>query len=74
MHRFAFTIGALLTSLIADRFGITASIIAIGAMTVLSGVVVGLRMPSERKCLEPEDLKPLLREPGVRVVDVRSPD
>lgn len=69
-----YAIGALLTGLIADRFGITASILAIGAVTVLSGVVVWLRMPSERKCLEPEDLKPLLNKPGVRVVDVRSPE
>jgi len=69
-----YAIGALLTGLIADRFGITASILAIGVVTVLSGVVVWLRMPSERKCLEPEDLKPLLRKPGVRVVDVRSPE
>ena len=69
-----YAIGALLTGLIADRFGITASIMAIGAVTVLSGVVVWLRMPSERKCLEPDDLKPLLGRTGVRVVDVRSPE
>ena len=67
-----YAIGALMTGLIADRFGITASILAIGAVTVLSGVVVWLRMPSERKCLEPEDLKPLLDRMDVRVVDVRS--
>ena len=67
-----YAIGALLTGLIADRFGITASILAIGAVTMLSGVVVWLRMPSDRKCLEPEDLRPLLNKPGVRVVDVRS--
>jgi len=69
-----YAIGALLTGLIADRFGITASILAIGVVTVISGVVVWLRMPSERECLEPGDLKPLLRKPGVRVVDVRSPE
>ncbi len=69
-----YAIGALLTGLIADRFGITASILAIGVVTVGSGVVVWLRMPSERECLEPEDLKPLLNKPGVRVVDVRSPE
>jgi len=67
-----YAIGALLTGLIADRFGITASILAIGSVTVLSGIVVWLRMPSERKCLEPEDLKSLLGKPNVRVVDVRS--
>ena len=69
-----YAIGALLTGLIADRFGITASILAIGAVTVGSGVVVWLRMPSERECMEPADLKPLLDQPGVRVVDVRSPE
>jgi MFS family permease len=69
-----YAIGALMTGLIADRFGITASILAIGAITVLSGVVVWMRMPSERKCLEPEDLKPLLGRAHVRVVDVRSPE
>ncbi|MBK9275944.1 MAG: MFS transporter [Flavobacteriales bacterium] len=69
-----YAIGALLTGLIADRFGITASILAIGVVTVLSGLLVWLRMPSERECLEPEDLKPLLNSPGVRVVDVRSPE
>lgn len=67
-----YAIGALMTGLIADRFGITASILAIGAVTVLSGIVVWLRMPSERKCMEPEDLKPLLSRTDVRVVDVRS--
>ena len=67
-----YAIGALMTGLIADRFGITASILAIGAVTVLSGIVVWLRMPSERKCMEPEDLKPLLSRTDVRIVDVRS--
>jgi MFS family permease len=69
-----YAIGALMTGLIADRFGITASILAIGIVTLISGIVVWLRMPSERKCLEPADLKPLLGGAGVRVVDVRSPE
>jgi MFS family permease len=69
-----YAIGALATGLIADRFGITASILAIGAVTVLSGFMVWLRMPSERKCLEPAELKPWLGKRNVRVVDVRSPE
>jgi MFS family permease len=69
-----YAIGALATGLIADRFGLAASILAIGAITVLSGFMVWLRMPSERKCLEPADLKPLLGKPNVRVVDVRNPE
>jgi MFS family permease len=69
-----YAIGALLTGIIADQFGITASILAIGVVTVLSGAVVWVRMPSARKCLEPEDLKPLLGKPDVRILDVRSPE
>jgi MFS family permease len=42
-----YAIGALIAGLIADRFGITASILAIGVVTVFSGIVVWLRMPSE---------------------------
>ncbi len=69
-----YAIGALITGLVADRFGITASILAIGAITVLSGVVVWLRMPAERRCLEPVVLKRLLGRTDTRVVDVRSPE
>lgn len=69
-----YAIGALMTGLIADRFGITASILAIGAITVLSGVVVWARMPAERRCLEPIDLKKWVGKQDVRVVDVRSPE
>jgi rhodanese-related sulfurtransferase len=69
-----YAIGALLTGLIADRFGLTASILSIGGLTVLSGVIVWLRMPAERRCLEPLDLKRWLGRPDVRIVDVRSPE
>ena len=69
-----YAIGALLTGLIADRFGLTASILSIGVITVLSGLLVWLRMPAERRCLEPIDLKRWLGKPDVRVVDVRSPE
>ena len=43
-----YAIGALMTGVIADRFGITASILAIGAITVLSGLLLWVRMPSGR--------------------------
>ncbi|MBK7270827.1 MAG: MFS transporter [Flavobacteriales bacterium] len=69
-----YAIGALLTGLIADRFGLTASILSIGVITVISGLLVWLRMPAERRCLEPIDLKKWLEKPDVRVVDVRSPE
>jgi MFS family permease len=39
-----YSIGALLTSLIADRFGINASIVVIGMLTLLSAIVIDLRI------------------------------
>lgn len=44
-----YAIGALLTGIIADRFGLSASILAIGIITVLSGLLVWVRMPGKRK-------------------------
>jgi len=48
---------------------------------VRSHIKVWLGKPSQpayrtarRKCLEPEDLKPPLNTPGVRVADVRCPE
>ncbi len=67
-----YAIGALLTGVIADRFGITASILAIGAITVISGIIVWLRMPAERRCLEAVELKHWMTRGDTRVVDVRS--
>lgn len=69
-----YAIGALLTGFIADRYGITASIIAIGLVTVMSGIVVWLRMPGERRCMEPAELKALLGSSSIRLVDVRDPE
>ena len=39
-----YAIGAILTGLIADRFGLTAPIAAIGLLTILSSLIVKFRM------------------------------
>jgi MFS family permease len=39
-----FAVGALLTGLLADTFGVREAIIAIAALTAASGIVVGMRM------------------------------
>jgi predicted MFS family arabinose efflux permease len=39
-----YAIGAILTGLIADSFGIDISILAIGVLTMLSAVVIAVRM------------------------------
>ena len=39
-----YAVGAILAGLLADRFGFVPAIVAIGALTGLSGVVVAVRM------------------------------
>ena len=43
-----YAIGAILSGIIADIFGIEYSVITIGAITILSSMVIQLRMPSHR--------------------------
>ncbi|KQT27410.1 MULTISPECIES: MFS transporter [unclassified Bradyrhizobium] len=43
-----YAIGALAAGLIADRFGFTAAILAIGALTFLSGLIVAVTMRERR--------------------------
>jgi MFS family permease len=43
-----FAVGAILAGFVADRFGIPAAIVAVGALTVGSGFVVALRMSETR--------------------------
>ena len=40
-----YAVGALLSGIIADLFGVPWAIRAIGALTFLSGVIVAVRMP-----------------------------
>jgi MFS family permease len=44
-----YAIGAILTGLIADRFGLIAPIVAIGLLTILSSLVVHNRMSCQNK-------------------------
>lgn len=46
-----YAIGAVLTGLIADRFGLLAPIIAIGILTVVSSLVIKLRMNCSNKLI-----------------------
>jgi predicted MFS family arabinose efflux permease len=39
-----FAVGALLSGVLADVYGISAAIVAVAALTALSGIVVALRM------------------------------
>jgi hypothetical protein len=39
-----FAVGALLTGILADRFGLIAAVLSVAAITAASGMVVALRM------------------------------
>jgi predicted MFS family arabinose efflux permease len=41
-----YAIGALITGLLADRLGFSTAIAAIGILTVISGVIIQIRMKS----------------------------
>jgi predicted MFS family arabinose efflux permease len=44
-----YAVGALLAGMLADLFGMSVAILAIAALTVLSGAVVALRMPETHR-------------------------
>ncbi len=51
-----YAIGAILTGLIADQFGLLAPILAIGLLTIMSSLIVKLRMRCAYKQVEPTKL------------------
>lgn len=55
-----YAIGAILTGLIADQFGLIAPVIAIGLLTIASSIVVHYRMSCSKKTFEPKGVKFLL--------------
>ena len=46
-----YAIGAILTGLIADRFGLIAPVVAIGLLTILSSLIVRFRMSCTNKII-----------------------
>lgn len=51
-----YAIGAILTGLIADRFGLVAPILVIGLLTVASSLIIKFRMSCANKQVTPTDL------------------
>jgi len=52
-----YAIAAVLTGIIADRFGLTAPVLAIGLLTVTSAVILKFRMSCATKQMTAQDLK-----------------
>lgn len=52
-----YAIGAVLTGLIADRFGLLAPVLAIGIITILSSLVIQVRMTCRKKEINLQSVK-----------------
>jgi MFS family permease len=72
-----YAIGAIISGITADAFGVHYAILLIGALTVLSSLVIQFRMPEvikeTKQCIEPEELKQALKAHAkIKLIDVRS--
>ncbi len=75
---FGYAIGALISGFVADYFGINSAIGLVAALTLLSGIIVKLRMsetlkPTTSKAsISIQDLETLIQQEFVTILDVRS--
>lgn len=70
-----YAIGALLTGLLADRWGIEWAILAVGGLTGLSGFITLFRMRPDTGCIPAAEVKRRLGERAeLTIIDVRSPE
>jgi rhodanese-related sulfurtransferase len=72
-----YAFGAIISGITADLFGVHYAILLIGALTVLSSLIIKVRMPDVIKevseCIEPEAVMNALKEHRkVKIIDVRS--
>ncbi|MBL7812162.1 MAG: MFS transporter [Bacteroidetes bacterium] len=71
-----YAIGAILSGMVADQFGITYAIVLVAAITALSALIVQIRMPSGQntcECIKAETVLHALRlHKPVKLLDVRS--
>lgn len=74
-----YAFGALVSGVAADLFGLGFAIMLIGILTLISSLIIQLRMPAqlreETACMEPEQLKKhLAGGKKLRIIDVRDPE
>ena len=72
-----YAIGAIISGITADVFGIEYAIYLIGILTIISSIIIKLRMPNDTKksidCIEVETVKELIgNNIIVQIIDVRS--
>jgi MFS family permease len=74
-----YAFGAIISGITADFLGVSAAIILIGIITLVSSFIIKIRMPNpiktEKNCMEVADLKKALQlNQKVQIIDVRTPD
>lgn len=72
-----YAIGALISGITADVFGIEYAIYLIGIITIISSIIIKVRMPNDTEkiidCIERETVKKLIENNIiVQIIDVRS--
>ncbi len=72
-----YAIGAILSGIVADFFGMNYAILSIGGLTLGSSLIIRFRMPGKTKasteCMEIEVLKQALQaQKNIQIIDVRS--
>ena len=69
-----YAIGAIISGITADFFGINSAILLIGGLTLVSSFIIQFRMPSkikaERECIEIEEV--LQSAENLKIIDVRD--
>jgi MFS family permease len=71
-----YAIGAIISGITADFFGVEIAIYLIGAITIVSSIIIKIRMPytiTKKICIEVEDVKEaILQHKKIQLIDVRS--
>lgn len=72
-----YAFGAVISGVTADFFGLEYAIFLIGALTIISSLIIKIRMPvhvkSSKDCIEMVELKQALKEhKNIQIIDVRS--
>lgn len=74
-----YALGAVVSGIAADLFGIEYAIALIGILTIVSAIIIKVRMPAqikrERECMDVEELKQYLNaHQRIQIIDVRGKD
>lgn len=72
-----YALGAIISGIMSDLFGVEYAILLIGGLTVLSALIIQFRMPQKikniKECIEVEELEQLLQtNKKIQIIDVRN--